>query len=256
MTKRRFGPRRDLVAIALVGVAFLIAWQAIVVVGSYPRFLLPTPGDVFGRLATAIRDGVIWPHFVTTLTEVVLGLAVGVSAGMLTGFVLARWHLAERLLSPYIVAAQATPILALAPLIVMWFGNGLLSKVLICALICYFPMVVATTVGLGSIDPKLLELGRSLRATRRQLLQTIELPAALPTILGGLRISTTLAVVGAIVAEWAGASSGLGVLINMARGAMFDTPLMFATLFVIAAIGVVLYLAVLLLERRLVGDRA
>ena len=105
----------------------------------------------------------------------------------MTGFVLARSHLAERLLSPYIVAAQATPILALAPLIVLWFGSGLLSKVLICALICYFPMVVATTVGLRSIDPGLVELGRSLRATRRQLLTTIEVPAALPTILGGLQ---------------------------------------------------------------------
>jgi NitT/TauT family transport system permease protein len=256
MNRSRLAHRRDLLAIVLVGLALLAAWQAIVVVGSYPRFLLPTPGEVFGRLVTAIRDGVIWPHLVTTLTEIVLGLAVGVSAGMLTGFLLARSHVAERLLSPYIVAAQATPILALAPLIVMWFGSGLLSKVLICALICYFPMVVATTVGLRSIDLQLIELGRSLRATRRQLLRTIELPAALPTILGGLRISTTLAVVGAIVAEWAGASSGLGVLINMARGAMFDTPLMFATLFVIATIGVGLYLAVLLLERRLVGDRA
>lgn len=256
MTQRRPAPRRDLLAILGVGVLFLVAWQAIVVIGDYPPFLLPPPGDVFGALTTAVGNGIIWPHFVTTFTEVVLGLAVGVTAGLLTGFVLARWHVAERLLSPYIVAAQATPILALAPLIVMWFGNGLLSKVLICALICYFPMVVATTVGLRSIDPRLIELGRSLRATRRQLLQTIEVPAALPTILGGLRISTTLAVVGAIVAEWAGASSGLGVLVNMARGAMFNTPLMFATLFVIAAIGVVLYLAVLLLERRLVGDRA
>jgi NitT/TauT family transport system permease protein len=252
----RLAARRDTLAVVAVGIGFLVLWQAIVVVGSYPRFLLPTPFDVFGRLASAITDGILWPHFVTTFTEALLGLVLGVSAGMLTGFILARWHVAERLLSPYIVAAQATPILALAPLIVMWFGNGLLSKVLICALICYFPMVVATTVGLRSIDPKLVELGRSLRATRRQLLATIEVPAALPTILAGLRISTTLAVVGAIVAEWAGASSGLGVLINMARGSLFDTPLMFATLFVIAAIGVVLYLLVLLLERRLVGDRA
>jgi NitT/TauT family transport system permease protein len=252
----RLAVRRDALAVAAVGVGFLVLWQAVVIVGSYPRFLLPTPFDVFGRLGSAIADGIIWPHFVTTFTEVLLGLVIGAGTGMITGFILARSHVAERLLSPYIVAAQATPILALAPLIVMWFGNGLLSKVLICALICYFPMVVATTVGLRSIDPRLIELGRSLRATRRQLLATIEVPAALPTILAGLRISTTLAVVGAIVAEWAGASSGLGVLINMARGSLFDTPLMFATLFVIAAIGVVLYLLVLLLERRLVGDRA
>ncbi len=113
MTQRRPAPRRDLLAILGVGVLFLVAWQAIVVIGDYPPFLLPPPGDVFGALTTAIGNGIIWPHFVTTFTEVVLGLMVGVTAGLLTGFVLARWHVAERLLSPYIVAAQATPILAL-----------------------------------------------------------------------------------------------------------------------------------------------
>ena len=246
---------RDLLAILGVGALILVAWQAVVLVGDYPPYLLPSPFDVFDRLSDPRIQGVIGEHLWTTLIEVVLGLALGVSTALITGFVLARSHLAERLLSPYIVAAQATPILALAPLIVLWFGSGLLSKVLICALICYFPMVVATTVGLRSIDPALLELGHSLRASRRQLLTTIEVPAALPQILGGLRISTTLAVVGAIVAEWAGGSSGLGVLINIARGSLFDIPLMFATLLTVAAIGVVLYLLVLLLERRLVGAR-
>ena len=247
--------RRDLLATAGVGVALIVAWQAIVIVGSYPRFILPGPLDVFGRLWSAITGGMLWPHLVTTVTEILLGLVVGVSLALVTGFILARSRVAEKLLSPYIVAAQATPILALAPLIVLWFGSGLLSKVLICALICYFPMVVATTVGLRSIDPGLVELGRSLRATRRQLLSTIEVPAALPQILGGLKVATTLAVVGAVVAEWAGGSQGLGVLINLARGSLFDIPLMFATLLVIAAIGVVLYLLVVLLERRLIGAR-
>jgi len=248
--------RRDLIAILAVGTLILVAWQVVVVVGDYPPYLLPSPFDVFDRFSDPRVQATLLSHLGTTLVEVLLGLALGVSLALLTGFVLARSHLAERLLSPYIVAAQATPILALAPLIVLWFGSGLLSKVLICALICYFPMVVATTVGLRSIDPGLVELGRSLRATRRQLLTSIEIPAALPTILGGLKIATTLAVVGAVVAEWAGGSSGLGVLINLARGSLFDIPLMFATLITIAAIGVALYLVVVLLERRLVGARA
>ncbi len=178
---------------------------------------------------------------------------MGVTAGLAVGLLLARSLLAERLLSPYIVAAQATPILALAPLIALWFGSGLVSKVLVVALICFFPMAVATTVGLRSVDPHLIELARSLRATRRQLLTTVEVPAALPQVLTGLRISVTLAVVGAIVAEWAGADRGLGVLINLARGSLFDTPLLFATLLTIALLGVTLYGAVILLERRLVG---
>jgi NitT/TauT family transport system permease protein len=247
--------RRDVLAILGVGVALILVWQAVVIVGDYPPFILPSPGQVFDRFASPRHQDILLTHLGTTLLEVLLGLAVGVTAGLVTGFVLARSRWAERLLSPYIVAAQATPILALAPLIVLWFGSGLLSKVLICALICYFPMVVATTVGLRSIDPGLVELGRSLRATQRQLLTTIELPSALPQILGGLRISTTLAVVGAIVAEWAGGDRGLGVLINLARGSLFDIPLMFATLMTIAAIGVVLYLLVVLLERRLLGAR-
>jgi NitT/TauT family transport system permease protein len=247
---------RDLIAVVGVGLLLLVGWQAVVIVGDYPRFLLPGPLDVLGRLASAVGGGIIGPHLATTLTEILLGLALGVGSALLTGLLLARSRMAERLLSPYIVAAQATPILALAPLIVLWFGSGLLSKVLICALICFFPMVVATTVGLRSIDPGLMELGRSLRATRRQLLATIEIPAALPQILGGLKIAVTLAVVGAIVAEWVGGDRGLGVLINLARGSMFDTPLMFATLLVIASIGVVLYLLVVLLERRLIGARS
>jgi NitT/TauT family transport system permease protein len=110
-------------------------------------------------------------------------------------------------------------------------------------------------VGIRSVDAGLLELGRSLRATRFQILRTLEIPAALPNILGGMRVGVTLAVVGAIVGEWAGASQGLGVLVNLARGSLFDIPLMFATLVVIAALGVTLYVLVVLVERRLVGAR-
>jgi NitT/TauT family transport system permease protein len=183
---------------------------------------------------------------------VVLGLLVGGITGLLIGFLLARSRLVARLLSPYLVAAQATPILALAPLIALWFGTGLASRVLICALICFFPIAVSTLVGIRSVDQRLLELARSLRATRWQALRHIEVPAALPQIFGGLRVGVTLAVVGAIVAEWAGGERGLGVLINLARGSLFDIPLMFATLLTIALLGVALYLGVVLIERRLV----
>jgi NitT/TauT family transport system permease protein len=110
-------------------------------------------------------------------------------------------------------------------------------------------------VGIRSVDAGLLELGRSLRATRRQIVLKLEIPAALPSILGGMRVGVTLAVVGAIVGEWAGAAQGLGVLVNIARGSLFDIPLMFATLVTIAAIGIGLYVLVVLVERRLVGVR-
>jgi NitT/TauT family transport system permease protein len=238
----------------VVGAAavFIIIWQLIVAIGNYPTYILPGPLVVAERFADGWIDGIIGPHFLTTLSEVLLGLAIGSSAGILTGILLARSRLAARMLSPYIVAAQATPILALAPLIALWFGTGLSSRVLICALICFFPIAVGTMVGIRSVDPKLIELGRSLRASRWQRLTRIEVPSALPQILGSLRIGVTLAVVGAIVAEWAGGEQGLGVLINLARGSMFDIPLMFATLFTIAMLGVVLYLIVVAIERRLV----
>jgi len=235
---------------------FLALWKLVVMVGDYPPFILPAPEVVGARFVRAWTEGVMTPHAVTTLSEILLGFGAGASIALLVGYLLARSRLAERLLSPYLVAAQATPILALAPLIALWFGSGLTGKVLICALIVFFPVAVSTMVGIRSVDRNLLELGRSLRATRWQVVTKLEVPAALPQILGGMRVGVTLAVVGAIVGEWAGGDQGLGVLINLARGSLFDIPLMFATLLTIALIGVALYLAVLIVERRLVGARA
>ncbi len=236
-------------------VAFALAWKAIVILGGYPVFILPPPETVARRFVEAWASGLIWPHVAVTLVEVAIGFAVGAGLALGCGYLLARSRLAERVLSPYIVAAQATPILALAPLLALWFGTGLASKVVICALIVFFPVAVATMVGIRAVDARLLELARSLRASRRQVLTTLEIPAALPAILGGMRVGVTLAVVGAIVGEWAGAERGLGVLINLARGSLFDIPLLFATLGTIALLGVALYLVVVLVERRLVGAR-
>jgi NitT/TauT family transport system permease protein len=234
---------------------FVLAWKAVVVIGDLPSFILPPPESVAGRFIEAWLDGTVWPHFQTTMVEIVIGFVVGSTLALLVGYGLARSALFERLASPYLVAAQAIPILVLAPLLVLWFGPGLVSKVVICALIVFFPVAIATMVGIRSVDARLLELGRSLRATRRQVLTTLEVPAALPNIFGGLRVGVTLAVVGAVVGEWAGASKGLAVLINLARGSLFDVPLMFATLVTIALVGVSLYLVVVGLERRLIGVR-
>jgi NitT/TauT family transport system permease protein len=245
------------VALPVVGalVVFIVVWKAIVVIGGYPPFILPPPETVLERFFGAWTDGTIEPHLAATLVEVALGLVVGAGLGLVVGYALARSALVERLISPYLVAAQATPILALAPLIALWFGPGLVSKVVICSLIVFFPVAVATMVGIRSVDAGLLELGRALRATPRQVLLTLEVPAALPSIMGGLRVGVTLAVVGAIVGEWAGAERGLGVLVNLARGSLFDIPLMFATLLTIALVGISLYLVVVLAERRFVGVR-
>jgi NitT/TauT family transport system permease protein len=246
--------RNTLLPVVAAAVIFVLLWKAIVVIGNLPTFILPPPELVAERFVTAWLDGTMWPHFSTTLVELALGFVVGAGLALALGYLLARSRLAERLLSPYIVAAQATPVLVLAPVLTLWLGTGLLPKVVICALIVFFPVAIATMVGIRTVDQRLLELGRSLRATPRQIALQLELPAALPQILGGMRVGATLAVIGAIVGEWAGASRGLGVLINLARGSLFDIPLMFATLVTIALIGVALYLLVLLVERILIGS--
>jgi NitT/TauT family transport system permease protein len=233
---------------------FVVAWKVAAIVAGL-GFILPAPEVVAARFVGAWADGTMEPHAWTTLVEVALGFATGASVGLVVGYAIARSRLVERFVSPYLVAAQAVPILALAPLLALWFGPGLLAKVVICGLIVFFPVAIATMVGIRSVDRGLIELAASLRATRRQVLTTIEVPAALPSILGGLRVGATLAVVGAIVGEWAGADKGLGVLVNLARGSLFDYPLMFATLVTIALLGIAAYLLVVLAERRLVGLR-
>jgi len=243
------------IAPVLAGAAAIVAWRAIIALGNYPPYILPPPEQVLGRFVSAWGDGTIAPHAGRTLVEVVLGFGLGAGLALIVGYALARLPLAERVLSPYIVAAQATPILALAPLLALWFGPGILAKVIICALIVFFPVAISTMVGIRAVDARLLELARSLRATRRQVVLTLEIPAALPSIFGGLRVGVTLAVVGAIVGEWAGADRGLGLLVNLARGSLFDIPLLFATLLTIALLGIVLYALVVLVERILVRPR-
>ncbi len=233
--------------------AFLAFWKGATIVGGYPEFILPAPEVVMERGLRAVRTGVLWEHTAITLLEVILGFTAGAITAVMTGVALGRSVLVERVLSPYIVAAQAVPILALAPLLDIWFGGGLLARVVICALIVFFPIAIATMVGVRSVDPLLDEMLRSLGARSGQRTRLLEIPSALPVIFGGLRVGVTLAVIGAVVAEWAGASVGLGVLINIANQGLFDTPLMFVALAVLAMMGLAFYGLVVLVERRLVS---
>ncbi|HEU5326146.1 MAG TPA: ABC transporter permease subunit, partial [Candidatus Limnocylindria bacterium] len=144
---------------ALVSLAaFLVAWKMVTVIGGYPEFILPAPEAVVERAVRALSTGVLWEHAAVTLLEIVLGFAAGGTAAVLTGIALGKSVLVERVLSPYIVAAQAVPILALAPLLDIWFGGGLLARVVICALIVFFPIAIATMVGIRSADPLLDEM--------------------------------------------------------------------------------------------------
>lgn len=232
--------------------AFLAAWKVLTVLTGTPDYILPAPEVVAERAVRAIGSGLLWEHTAVTLSEILLGLALGATTAIGIGVALGKSVVIERVLSPYIVAAQSVPILALAPLLDIWFGGGLLARVLICALIVFFPIAIATMVGIRSADPLLAEMFRSLGATPGQRTTRLEIPSALPVIFGGLRVGVTLAVIGAVVAEWAGASSGLGVLINIANQGLFDTPLMFVALVTLAVIGIGLHGLVVSIERRLI----
>ncbi|CAN5476121.1 ABC transporter permease [soil metagenome] len=233
--------------------AFLVIWKLATVIGDYPEFILPAPEVVVERGIRAMASGVLWEHTSVTLLEIILGFAVGATTAILTGIALGKSLLVERVLSPYIVAAQAVPILALAPLLDIWFGGGLTARVVICALIVFFPIAIATMVGIRSTDPLLDEMLRSLGASGVQRTRLLQIPSALPVLFGGLRVGVTLAVIGAVVAEWAGAQTGLGVLILIANQGLFDTPLMFVALGALAIIGLTFYGLVVAVERQLVS---
>ena len=236
--------------IALSLLIVLLVWQLAVWFGNNPRFILPSPQQVGIRFVQALADGSLFRNTLVTLYEILAGLALGVSVASVLGYLLARSLHLERLLSPYIIASQSIPVVAIAPLLVIWFGPGLFSKILVCALIVFFPVLVNTVVGVRSVPEDLRDLMRSLQATRWQTLKSLELPAALPVFLGGLRIGATLSVIGAVVGEFVGAKSGLGFMVNVGRG-VYDTALVFVAVITLIALAMILYGLVSLVEKRL-----
>lgn len=232
----------------------LLVWEALTRWGRLPPFLLPPPGSVWAKFRLLLLDGTLVFHTWTTLSEVLLGLALGLSVATVLGYLVAKSRTAERLLAPYIVASQSVPIVAIAPLLVIWFGPGRLSKVLICALIVFFPILVNTVIGVRSVPEDLRDLMRSLRATRWQMFTKLEAPAAMPVLMGGLKVGATLSVIGAVVGEFVGTDRGLGFLVNIGRG-LYDTALVFVAVLVLIALAMGLYGLVSWLERRLLGWR-
>lgn len=227
----------------------LVVWMILVLLLDLPEFILPGPALVLQRGWDAILDGSLIFYTAVTLEEVLLGLFIGTLLAIGLGYQLSRSHLLERLVSPFLVASQAIPIVAIAPLLVIWFGPGIFSKILICALIVFFPVLVNTIVGLRAVPESLRDLMRSLHANGAQTLRYLEVPSSLPVFLGGLRIGATLSVIGAVVGEFVGADKGLGFLINVARG-QYDTALVFAAVFTLIAMALLLYGMVVIMEKR------
>ena len=219
----------------------VLVWQATVTIFELPRFILPGPWTV--AIALVDNAGILARHAGQTLAEILLGLLAGTALGCLSALTMAWFRPARRWLMPVLVVSQAVPVFALAPMLVLWFGFGMASKVAMATLIIYFPVTAAFLDGLMRAEPGWLDLARTLGADRRAVLRHIRLPAALPGLASGLRVATAVAPIGAIVGEWVGAGAGLGYLMLHAN-ARTQQPLMFAALFVLAVIAVALWFAV------------
>lgn len=233
---------------------FLLLWQTIVVVNHYPPFILPTPAHVVASWITNWQNGTLPRHLGITLFEIGLGFGIALTFAASMGYLLAKSPLLEKIVSPYIIATQSIPIIAIAPLIIIWINTGPVQNALIAALITFFPMLVNTIVGIRNVRPEYRDLMRSYAANRWQVFTKLEVPAALPVFFGGVRVGITLSVIGVIVVELLWADRGLGFLLNFARGQL-DTPLMFATVATLSAMAIGLYVCVVLLERSLIRWR-
>lgn len=228
-------------------ILLLALWE--VAAGALSELVLPAPTVIFMTLVDGLSSGYFTPHLKRTAAEVFLGLLLGGLGGFLIGVLMGEVAFLRKLLFPYIVASQAVPKLALTPLFILWFGFGMTSKVVITALVCFFPLLESTVTAIQSSDKQKQELFKMLGATRLQTLIHLKIPAGMPGILAGLRVSVVLAIVGAVVGEFIGGSEGLGALI-IATQAMMDTPLMFATLILLTIFGMILYLFVSWLEKK------
>lgn len=227
----------------------LFAWYGIVLAFGVPSYLLPLPGDVLSRVISDFSF-LMYHSWVTTY-ETLGGYLLSIVGGISLSIAIVSSRFIEKSIMPFLVLSQTFPKVALAPLIVVWFGLGFFPKLIVTFLVAFFPVVISTVVGFRSVDQEMLELCKSMRCSKLQLFWYFQLPFALPNILSGLKVAVALAVVGAVIAEWVGANEGLGYLLLRAN-ANLDTTLLFAVLLMLMVIGVVLYYAVELLERLLI----
>lgn len=236
-------------------VVFILAWQYGIRAIGVPAYLIPLPSQVWVSLVRGFGSGPLLSDTWATLQEILLGFVFGSLIGLFLGAVVAWSKLLDRLFTPYIIALNGLPKVAIAPLLVTWLGQGLDSKILITALIAFFPLVVNVTSGLAAAEPAQLELLQSLKASRWQVFWKVRAPAALPQVFAGLEIAIVLAPVGAIVGEFVGAQQGLGYEIQTSIE-LVQPATMFADFLILIVISLVLFWLVRLVERRVVFWRA
>jgi NitT/TauT family transport system permease protein len=234
-------------------VALLAVWEAVTRAFSIPAYLLPAPSTI--ALSMASNSALLIKESMGTTLEILLGFALSVAVGIPLALAIYLWRPFARAVYPVLVSSQAVPKVAVAPLFLVWFGFGLLPKVLIAFLIAFFPVVINTAMGLAALEQEKIYLARSMGLRPAATFFKIQLPNALPSIFAGLKISITFAVVGAVVGEFVGGQSGLGYLLLIANGNM-DTALLFAGIVALTVLGVVLFLLIGLVERLVLPPHA
>jgi putative hydroxymethylpyrimidine transport system permease protein len=225
----------------VIFLGLIAVWQIVVLATEAPHYILPGPA----RVARALAER--WPellgHAGVTVLEILLGLALGALLGCVSALIIASFRPARRWLLPVLVVSQAIPVFALAPVLVLWLGYGLGSKVAMATLIIYFPVTAAFFDGLRRTEPGWLDLAHTMGGSRSAVLRHVQIPAALPALSSGIRVATAVAPIGAIVGEWVGSSAGLGYMMLQANARM-QVDVMFAALFLLAVFAVGLYAAV------------
>lgn len=248
-------PTTKALAIAALSVALLVIWEFTFRWLQVPELILPRPSQVLAALYRGLAQPptsplALYPHIVFTMSSALAGFVFGSSAGILLGTLIAQFRALEWLIMPYVVAFQTLPKIALAPLLVVWFGFGIASKVVIVAMLTFFPLLVNSIAGFTSIERERLELMQSLCATRLQTFLRVRLPSALPFIFAGLDMAIVYSVIGAIVGEFVGGQRGLGVLILQTNFGL-DLAGMFAVFVVLSVIGITLHTLLQAIRRRL-----
>lgn len=239
--------KRSLVLVVLI--ATILLWETWVRFRDIPNYLFPRPTTVIDRLIA--KPAVMIEAFYFTFFESLIGFAMASLIGIALAILIARSALLERLIYPYLNIIRVTPVVAIAPLLTIWFGHGILPQALIAALIAFFPIVVTTVLGLKSVDPELVSLMKLLNATEAKELWKVRLPNALPYIFSAFKISAPLAVVGALVGEFVGGAQGLGWLLITARGRL-DTSTVFLMVVLAVLLGIASFTIVVAFEKRFV----
>jgi NitT/TauT family transport system permease protein len=248
---QRLLSRLDWVGLPFTLALLLLLWQSLVTVFHYETFILPAPAVVLERFVVAAQSGLLWQHTMATLNAAVGGFALALVISTVFGYILAHIRWLERATAPVLAASVAMPVIALAPLIILWFGAGATARILVAALTAFFPIIMNTIIALRSVPTELREMAMISGANRWQVLSYVEVPLAMPVFFTGVRIGLSRATIGAVVGEFVAGRYGLGALINIARN-LFDTPLIFVALLTLATMALSLYLLAYLLERTLV----